>query len=636
MAPAALVVLPSSPVCRLQASDTVKGFSKDVFGGWAVALGNIELVLASYSVTSGAINPREGYWTMSRQNTSNSEPDRSSGPPADIEVARRSPTSSVKTPPGAKVSLHHTFDIEHVPVEDDPRQWSPLRKNVSLTLIASGAMIAGLAGSIQNPAVKEMEVDLPATSTQFSLSISMFILVQGIFPLVWSAFSVPLNLSPGVRVYIQLVYLASLSLFSIGSVVVALSNSIGLVIGFRCFQAAGSSAVHAIGAATLADIFNPSERGTKMGIYYIAPLLGPALGPIFGGTLTTAFGWRAIFWFLTVVSGSILLAFLLLFKDTFRRERSLTYQNAVRKRRAEAATARNRTSRKSGHEVDASASQAVGQDLERNDGAKGEAASFHSAATIKLSLKDINPVQPLAMVLRRKNNIIVLSSSGLLFAFAFLITYTSARTLSAFYHFEALKIGLVTLCFGFGRQYAFLNSTRIDRLALQGMIAGSVLGGRWSDIQLARLKTKNGGIANQSCKMRLKSIIIGAMLLPPFTIAFGWICHQHIHVSAICIFLFLCGFLTLWVYSSTLAYIIDANNGRSSTAAACNSAFRGVSAFIATEIAVPMQDHLGDGWMYTVWGVIMALAGCLILLVCYKGEKWREDGETSEVPVVDG
>jgi len=34
-----------------------------------------------------------------------------------------------------------------------------------------------------------MEADLPATSSQFSLSISMYILVQGIFPLVWSAVS---------------------------------------------------------------------------------------------------------------------------------------------------------------------------------------------------------------------------------------------------------------------------------------------------------------------------------------------------------------------------------------------------------------------------------------------------------------
>ena len=44
-----------------------------------------------------------------------------------------------------------------------------------------------------------------------------------------------------------------------------------------------------------------------------------------------------------------------------------------------------------------------------------------------------------------------------------------------------------------------------------------------------------------------------------------------------------------WIYTSTLAYIVDANVGRSSTAVATNSSFRGLSAFVAAEIAVPLQ-----------------------------------------------
>ena len=44
-----------------------------------------------------------------------------------------------------------------------------------------------------------------------------------------------------------------------------------------------------------------------------------------------------------------------------------------------------------------------------------------------------------------------------------------------------------------------------------------------------------------------------------------------------------------WSYSSTLAYLVDANNGRSSTTVALNSTFRGCFAFVATEITVPLQ-----------------------------------------------
>ena len=43
------------------------------------------------------------------------------------------------------------------------------------------------------------------------------------------------------------------------------------------------------------------------------------------------------------------------------------------------------------------------------------------------------------------------------------------------------------------------------------------------------------------------------------------------------------------MYSSTLAYIVDANTGRSSSAVAMNSAFRGIAAFVGAEVAVPLQ-----------------------------------------------
>ncbi|KAJ2914730.1 hypothetical protein MD484_g5667, partial [Candolleomyces efflorescens] len=459
-------------------------------------------------------------------------------------------------------SLEPVVDIEHVPVEDDPRQWSILRKNISLGLISMGSMIAGLAASIQNPAVKEMEVDLPATSSQFSWSISTFILVQGLFPLIWTVVSE----IKGRR----LVYLLSLSLFMIGSIVVALSKNIGLVIGFRIFQAAGyvNSQHHPSLSLTLPSV--QAQSSPSMGIYYMAPLLGPSLGPIFGGVLATGFSWRAIFWFLTVVSGIILLSFFLLFRDTFRKERSLIYQSVLKQRMAAAAEAAG-SSAAAPTPLPSSKenTEKAGITVSEKDVEKAvETQVVTPVPDIELSLMDVNPIRPIGLVLRRLNNFVILFSSGLIFAYGFMIPYTSARTLSAHYGFEALNIGLVTLSYG----------------------------------------------------------------------------------VAICVFLFLCGFCSMcaylitlckdapphsfmtnrWIYSSTLAYIVDANVGRSSTAVATNSAFRGVFAFVATEIAVPMQDGVGDGWTYTILAVIMALSGSLILLVAWKGGEWREKGIASE------
>ncbi|KAF8887456.1 major facilitator superfamily domain-containing protein [Gymnopilus junonius] len=467
-----------------------------------------------------------------------------------------------------------SFDIEHVPVKDDPRAWSPVRKNATLLLIAFASMIAALSANIQNPAIKEMEAELPATSSQFSLNC-------------------------------QLVYVVSVFLFTIGSIIVALSHGIGPVIGLRALQAAGSSAVMAIGAASLADIFDPEERGRKMGIYYVAPLLGPAIGPILGGFLTAVWDWRAIFWFLSIFGGSIFIAFIFLFKDTFRKERSLIYQSVLKRRLRDAAIASPPEPNVS-ITVDKSSTVV---DVEKDVEVKTVDLS-QIAASVNLSITDVNPFKPLGLVLRRKNNLLVLVCSGVQFAYAFVIVYATSRTLETSYNYGPLKIGLVTLSFGIGCAF------------------GSVLGGRWSDRELARLKAANGGQSYP--EMRLKSTRLGIFFLPPFVLGYGWLCREKVHISAICIFLFLGGFFSIWMYAITLAYIVDSNTGRSSTAVATNSAFRGSFACIATEIVVPIQDNLGDGWLYTIVAAVLALTSAGMILLARRGAQWREAAELRE------
>ncbi|KII91323.1 hypothetical protein PLICRDRAFT_105812 [Plicaturopsis crispa FD-325 SS-3] len=496
------------------------------------------------------------------------------------------------------------IDIEHVFVENDPRQWSRARKNLVLIIVSCASLIAGLCANIQNPSIQSIEDDLHASSSDISLSISLFILCQGTAPILWSAVSEIKGR--------KLVYLVSVALFAAASAVVATAKSIGVVIGMRCVQGLGSSAVMAIGAATLADIFDPSERGSKMGIYYAAPMLGPSLGPILGGVLTEAFNWRASFWFLVIWGGIVFVFFLTLFKDTFRRERSMTYQSVLRRRTRERARELQRSSASStvgtlvgkpGAEKE-SPQYANSKDLEAQ--AVSAAPTLRELepplAEIKLSLMDVNPFKPIYMIIRRVNNFCMVTASGLIFAFSFSITYTSARTLGSAYGYNALQIGLVLLAFGIGS------------------MSGSVAGGHWSDRVLAKAR-KEG---KSSPEMRLQSAIVVMWFLPPSIVGYAWTCQEHVHVSAICVMLFLAGFCSLWMYASTLAYIVDANVGRSSTVVALNSAFRGLFAFVAAEVAVPLQESIGDGGMYTLWAGILVVAELLLLLVLWKGGKWRE------------
>lgn len=506
-------------------------------------------------------------------------------------------------------------DIEHATVEDDPLRWGNARKTAILLIVSAGSLIAGLAVSIQNPANAQIQSDLRASSSEISWTLSVFILVQGIPGLMWSAISEIKGR--------KFVYVSSVALFVVASAIVAVSKTIGLVIGMRALQAAGSSALMSIAAATLADIYEPHERGTKMGLYYSAPLLGPALGPILGGVLTQTLGWRSIFWFIAVCAGVVLLALVFLFKDTFRKERSLTYQNVLQKRAKEgelqhqhldkSCRAFSATEKPAQPVLESTTSlQQTGHlNVEANSPTIAPASSMKD---VNVSLADVNPFPPLLKIVTRLNNIAILFASGLIFAFSYSISYTCSRTLSEHYDYDALQIGLVLLSYGIGS------------------ICGSLLGGRWSDRTLARLKQENGG--KSYAEMRLISTRPAMWFLPPVIIGYAWVCEKRVHVAAICVMLCLAGFFSTWVYASTLAYIIDANPGRSSTVVATNSAFRCAFAFVAIEAAIPIQVAIGDGDLYTLWAGIMIIMEALILAVLYKGKEWREacEGEDRRDP----
>lgn len=112
-------------------------------------------------------------------------------------------------------------------------------------------------------------------------------------------------------------------------------------------------------------------------------------------------------------------------------------------------------------------------------------------------------------------------------------------------------------------------------------------------------------------------------VLPPSLIAYAWMAEKHVNVAGLCVALFFVGLSSIWIYSSTLAYIVDANVGRSSTAVATNSFCRGLAGFVAAEVAVPLQNALGDGGLYTLWAGIMVLASLMVLLTIRKGGEWR-------------
>lgn len=153
-----------------------------------------------------------------------------------------------------------------------------------------------------------------------------------------------------------------------------------------------------------------------MGIFYAAPLVGPALGPILGGSLSQAFGWRASFYFLLICGGIIFLSFLILFKDTHRRERSLTYRSALRRLHTSREPVQSSSkSTITAHESskDQTSANDTEKQLQRLDVPDDKlVASTLGLDDVRLSIKDIDPFRPYFRILSRKNNVLILIANG--------------------------------------------------------------------------------------------------------------------------------------------------------------------------------------------------------------------------------
>jgi len=90
-------------------------------------------------------------------------------------------------------------------------------------------------------------------------------------------------------------YLAAIGLFTAGSVLCAMADSINMLIGFRVLQGLGGGMLMPLGMTIMTRAAGPHRMGRLMAILGVPMLLGPILGPIIGGWLIDNASWHWIF-----------------------------------------------------------------------------------------------------------------------------------------------------------------------------------------------------------------------------------------------------------------------------------------------------------------------------------------------------
>ena len=109
---------------------------------------------------------------------------------------------------------------------------------------------------------------------------------------------------------------AGLLIYCLASFCCALSVNAEQLIYFRFFQALGSCAGMVISRAVVRDLYRPQDAAKIFSLLMLIMGVAPILAPVLGGFVSSLFGWRAIFWILSLISALSFLLIHLYLKET--------------------------------------------------------------------------------------------------------------------------------------------------------------------------------------------------------------------------------------------------------------------------------------------------------------------------------
>ncbi|MCQ1474165.1 DHA2 family efflux MFS transporter permease subunit [Staphylococcus aureus] len=160
------------------------------------------------------------------------------------------------------------------------------------------ALLFGMFIAILNQTL--LNVALPKINTEFNISESTgqwlmtgFMLVNGIL--------IPITAYLFNKYSYRKLFLVALVLFTIGSLICAISMNFPIMMVGRVLQAIGAGVLMPLGSIVIITIYPPEKRGAAMGTMGIAMILAPAIGPTLSGYIVQNYHWNVMFYGMFII-----------------------------------------------------------------------------------------------------------------------------------------------------------------------------------------------------------------------------------------------------------------------------------------------------------------------------------------------
>lgn len=462
----------------------------------------------------------------------------------------------------------------------EPRHYPRKYKWLVTFWVALAAAAAPMGSAIILPALNQIAGDFQATPTITNLSVALYMLAMSIFPLWWSSFSETYGR--------RSVYIISFTLFTIFNVLAAVSPSIGMFIAMRLLSGGTSAAVQAVGAGTIADIWDVHERGRAMGIFYLGPLCGPLVSPVIGGGLTEGLGWRSTQYFQAIFGAVIVLGILLCLPETHIHRKPKPTTPALTRSTSRSTTA-----------------SSVAQSTKRY-----------------------------LLILRKFFVDPLLITRYLAFPAVFLTVYYASISFGALYF---LNISVESTFSHAPYNFSEIVVGCLYMFNSAGYFVSSIFGGRWVD-KIMHREARRAGRYDARGRLifiptdRMKeNVWVAAFAMPAALIWYGWTAEYGTYFLAPMAANFVFGVGSMLLFGAATTMLTEMMPRNASNGVALNNFVRNIFGFIGAFVAEPAIRGIGNGWLFTILGLVALVSGLgVIALLERYGERWRLEMDEAE------